>query len=144
MYIMMVVLVLAACTSRHVDDAPLLPELQQAEELMFPYPDSAVHVLQRMPMPSERDRLQHATWALLLSHALYKNDIKQNDSLVNIACDYFLPRNDAERKALALYVKGCIYDEANRQDEALPLLLQASEEITKTEDYRLGLWYHRK
>lgn len=136
--ILLMLLVLAACTGRHVDDVPLLPELQQAEELMFPYPDSALHVLQRMAVPSERDQYQHATWALLLSHALYKNDIKQNDSLVNIACDYFLPRDDAERKALALYVKGCIYDEANRQDEALPLLLQASEEIAKTTDYRLG------
>lgn len=129
---------LCACGGRHVGGEPLLPELRQAEELMFPHPDSALHVLQRMPMPSERDRYQHATWALLLSHAIYKNYIKQNDSLVNIACDYFLPRDDAGRKGLALYVKGCIYDEANRQDEALPLLLQASEEIAKTEDYRLG------
>ena len=129
---------LCACGGRHVGGEPLLPELRQAEELMFPHPDSALHVLQRMPMPSEGDRYQHATWALLLSHAIYKNYIKQNDSLVNIACDYFLPRDDAGRKGLALYVKGCVYDEANRQDEALPLLLQASEEIAKTEDYRLG------
>ena len=137
-HILLLFLVLTSCGSRHVDDAPLLPELQQAEELMFPHPDSALHVLQRMPVPSERDQYQHATWALLLSHALYKNYIKQNDSLVNIACDYFLPRDDAGRKGLALYVKGCIYDEANRQDEALPLLLQASDEIAKTTDYRLG------
>ena len=129
---------LCACGGRHVGGEPLLPELRQAEELMFPHPDSALHVLQRMPMPSEGDRYQHATWALLLSHAIYKNYIKQNDSLVNIACDYFLPRDDAGRKGLALYVKGCVYDEANRQDEALPLLLQASEEIAKTEDFRLG------
>lgn len=129
---------LCACGGRHVGGEPLLPELRQAEELMFPHPDSSLHVLQRMPMPSERDRYQHATWALLLSHAIYKNYIKQNDSLVNIACDYFLPRDDAGRKGLALYVKGCIYDETNRQDEALPLLLQASEEIAKTTDYRLG------
>ena len=132
------VLFCVSCIDRQADNSPLLPELKRAEDLMFSDTDSALHILQQMPMPGNRDRLQHATWALLMAEALYKTDVRQNDSLVNIACSYFLPRDDAGRRALSLYLKGCIYDEAHREDEALPLLLQASEEITQTTDYRLG------
>ena len=131
-------LLLCACSAKHADDAPLLPSLQQAEELMFPHPDSALHLLQTMPMPSEEDRLQHATWALLMVEALYKTDVRQDDSLINIACNYFLPRSDAGRRALSLYLKGSIYNEDHHEDEALPLLLQASDEIAQTTEYRLG------
>lgn len=131
-------LLLCACSAKHAGDAHLLPSLQQAEELMFPHPDSALHLLQTMPMPSEEDRLQHATWALLMVEALYKTDVRQDDSLINIACDYFLPRSDAGRRALSLYLKGSIYNEDHHEDEALPLLLQASDEIAQTTEYRLG------
>jgi len=132
------VLFCVSCIDRQADISPLLPELQRAEELMFSDTDSALHILQQMPMPANHDRLQHATWALLMAEALYKTDVRQNDSLINIACSYFLPRDDAGRRALSLYLKGCIYDEAHREDEALPLLLQASEEIAQITDYRLG------
>lgn len=128
----------ASCIDRHIDNSLLLPELQQAEELMYADTESALHILQQMPKPSSKQSLQHATYALLLAEAQYKSDISQNDSLINIACDYFLPRENHQRKALSLYLKGCILNEQHREDEALPLLLQADEEVQLTDDYRLG------
>lgn len=76
------VLFCVSCIDRQADNSPLLPELQRAEELMFSDTDSALHILQQMPMPDKRDRLQHATWALLMAEALYKTDVRQNDSKV--------------------------------------------------------------
>lgn len=105
---------------------------------MYADTESALHILQQMPKPSSKQSLQHATYALLLAEAQYKSDISQNDSLINIACDYFLPRENHQRKALSLYLKGCILNEQHREDEALPLLLQAEEEVQLTDDYRLG------
>ena len=46
--------------------------------------------------------------------------------------------NLSGRRVLSLYLKGCIYDEDHREDEALPLLLKASEDIALTTEYRLG------
>lgn len=89
---------------------------------MYADTESALHILQQMPKPSSKQSLQHATYALLLAEAQYKSDISQNDSLINIACDYFLPRENHQRKALSLYLKGCILNEQHREDEALPLL----------------------
>jgi tetratricopeptide (TPR) repeat protein len=136
--VLIIVVLLVSCSTRYKDNAPLLSELQQAEAIMYTDTDSALHILQSMPIPSNSDRLQHATWSLLMAEALYKSYVPQNDSLINIACDYFLTRDDAGRRSLSLYLKGCIYNENHREDEALPLLLQASEDIAKTTEYRLG------
>ena len=76
------VLFCVSCIDRQTDASSLLPELQLAEELMFADTDSALHILQQMPVPDRRDHLQHATWALLMAEALYKTDVRQNDSKV--------------------------------------------------------------
>ena len=47
-----------------------LPELVQAEFVMFDHPDSALHILESMPMPSARwDKENHALWCLLTTQA---------------------------------------------------------------------------
>ena len=33
-----------------------LPELEQAEAVMFEHPDSALHILQRMPKPTDKEQ----------------------------------------------------------------------------------------
>ena len=114
----------------------LCNELLRAEELMYPAPDSALHILQGMTPPA--DELNRATWALLLTQAKYKCDVAQSDSLVNVAYDFFMKGDDAQRKALALYHIGALYREKNQVDKALPFYLQASEEIKVTKDYQLG------
>ena len=116
----------------------LLPELQQAEAIMYESPDSALRLLQSMPVPQPSDRLQYATWALFTTQARYKLYMQQSDSLINIACDYFLKQGDAQRKALALYYKGAICKEQQQIEEAHTYFLQAAEEVEKTTDNQLG------
>ena len=114
----MVVFTLLSC-NRPVQDssAPLLPELQQAEAIMYASPDSALRLLQSMPVPQPSDRLQYATWALFTTQARYKLYMQQSDSLINIAYEYFLKQGDAQRRALALYYKGIICKEQQQIEE---------------------------
>ncbi len=111
-------------------------ELVQAENIMYENPDSALHILQEMEMPMEEEA--HATWALFLTQAKYKCFVDQSDSLVNIAYDFFLKGENAQRKALALYHKAVLYKVKNQPDRALPYYLRASEEVMSTKDYRLA------
>ena len=111
-------------------------ELLQAEELMYPAPDSALHILQGMTPPA--DELNRATWALLLTQAKYKCFVDQSDSLVNVAYDYFMKGEDAQRKALTLYLKGGLLYEKNQSEIALNFFLEANEELEKISNDTLG------
>ena len=127
------------CSGNGKEKSPL-PELVHAESVMFDYPDSALHILEAMPMPSERrDKENHALWCLLLTQAQYKRMMKiPSDSLVRIAYDYYKPTNNARRKAMsALYMGGVNYNLGN-VEEAVVFYLEAKTEMEKTSDYQLG------
>ena len=135
LYLLIAILLLTTGCNRPAQTT-LCNELLRAEELMYPAPDSALHILQGMTPPA--DELNRATWALLLTQAKYKCDVVQSDSLVNVAYDFFMEGDDVQRKALTLYHKGVLYKEENQVDKALPYYLQASEKVKLTEDYRLA------
>ena len=126
----------AACSSKEHSSVSLA-ELIQAETVMYEYPDSALHILQNMKMPDAAQKLEHATWALLMTQAKYKMYIEQNDSLANIAYNYFMKQEDAQRKALVLYLKGEIFHDNRNIEEAQNSLLRATTYAEKTNDYQL-------
>ena len=133
--LLMVILLMVAC-GRSSGNAPLSAELQRAEDLMYPHPDSSLHILQAMTPP--KDELNHATWALLMTQAKYKCFVDQSDSLVNIAHDYFASSNNPERNALALYLKGGLLYDSNQYEEALDYYLDADKEVEKFSNDTLG------
>ncbi len=104
-------------------------------------PDSAYHLLQTVPSPSEE--LQYATWALLTAQARYKLYMQQSDSLINIAYNYFMEHGDAQRKTTVLYYKGAICKEHQQIEEAHTYYLQAAEEVKKTNNYQLGYFIYQ-
>jgi hypothetical protein len=55
-----------SCGRQHVS---LMPEFQQAEAVMWEYPDSALTLLKTMKKPSSSDQLNDATWCLLMTQA---------------------------------------------------------------------------
>ena len=127
------------CSGNGKEKTPL-PELVHAESVMFDHPDSALHILEDMPMPSaRRDKENHALWCLLLTQAQYKQVMKiSSDSLVRIAYDYYKPTNNARRKAMsALYMGGVNYNLGNIE-ESIRFYLEAKTEMEKTNDYKLG------
>ena len=127
------------CSGNGKEKTPL-PELVHAEFVMFDYPDSALHILKSMPMPSARwDKENHALWCLLVTQAQVKQIIKiSSDSLVRIAYDYYKPTDNARRKAMAaLYMGGVNYNLGNIE-ESVRFYLEAKTEMEKTNDYKLG------
>lgn len=136
-------LTLSAC--QHHDAETLLPELVRAELVMYQHPDSALMILEQMPMPAASNRLQHATWCLLTTQARYKNYIDESsDSLINIAYHYFMKQSDPQRKALALYLQGALNEEWHEAEQATQYYLDATKEVEKTDDYQLAYLIYAK
>ncbi|MCF2736424.1 hypothetical protein [Bacteroides caecigallinarum] len=118
----------------------LLPELVHAESVMFDYPDSALHILEAMPMPSERrDKENHALWCLLVTQAQYKQVMRiPSDSLVRIAYDYYKTTDNARRKAMSALYMGNINYELGNIEDAMRYYLEGKTAVEKTDDYKTG------
>ena len=114
----------------------LCTELQRAEALMYPHPDSALHILQAMTPPT--DELNRATWALFTTQAKYKLYQTQSDSLINIALPYFLKTEDTQRRALVLYHQAAFLKMNKDIETAQDILLKAINEVETTTDYQLA------
>ena len=138
LYILATAAFLLSASCNRKDTRPLPEELVRAERLVWDTPDSALYVLQSMPVPSESQRLARATWALLTAQARYKLFLPQTDSLIHIACDYFRRHGDARQKAYAYLYKAGISRELQREDEAQRFYQLAAEEVEQTDDARLG------
>lgn len=96
-------LLTAACDRRHpVDDT-----LDRAETLMVSAPDSALSLLEAVNPAELRGDRRKALHALLLSQAMDKNYIDtDNDSLVNIAVNFYASDYDLRHRMLAYYYLG--------------------------------------
>lgn len=127
------------CSGNGKEKTPL-PELVHAESVMFDHPDSALHILEDMPMPSaRRDKENHALWCLLVTQAQYKQVMKiSSDSLVRIAYDYYKPTKNSRRKAIAALYMGCINYDLGNIEEAMLYYLEGKTEVEKTDDYKTG------
>ena len=127
------------CSGNGKEKTPL-PELVHAESVMFDYPDSALHILEAMPMPSaRRDKENHALWCLLVTQAKVKQLMKtSSDSLVRIAYNYYKPTDNARRKAMSALYMGDINYELGNIEEAMQYYLEGKTEVEKTDDYKTG------
>lgn len=136
-FYLLLLLTVSLIACRNSRRSVLLPELAEAEAVMYAHPDSALHILQRMNPP--RNRFQNAVRCLLLTHAQYKCMMPlPSDSVVAIAYDYLKHTDDHERKALAAYCRGIVNAELKCPDEATKYYLEAGGEVEKTKDVRLG------
>ena len=143
-YILYILIAFAAllniqCSGNGKEKTPL-PELVHAESVMFDHPDSALHILEDMPMPSARwDKENHALWCLLVTQAQVKLIMKiSSDSLVRIAYDYYKPTDNARRKAMAALYMGDINYDLGNIEEAMQYYLEGKTEMEKTDDYKTG------
>ena len=124
------------CSQRKA--APL-PELERAEAVMFDHPDSALRILESMPMPTDKE--QHALWCLLVTQAKYKQYLPiPSDSLIRIAYDYYKPTDDARCKAMsALYMGGVNY-RLQKIETATAYYLEAEVEVEKPPIINWDIW----
>lgn len=122
---------------------PVAEKLLQAEAVMNEHPDSALNLLKGIEQPELQTREHHARYALLYSQALDKNYIdKTNDSLINIAVDYYKDRDDVRAKFFSYYYQGRIYTNANNLTQATLAYMEAEQLVDELEDdYAAGLLY---
>lgn len=84
--------------------------LVAADSMMWSNPDSALLVLEQIPDSRELRGEERALYALLLTQARYKSCVLlENDSLIQIAVDYYEGGGKQERLAQAYFYWGCVY-----------------------------------
>ncbi|MBR4048789.1 MAG: hypothetical protein IKK07_10125 [Bacteroides sp.] len=135
------ILLLAACTNSALRIQH--SQLAKADSLMHTHPDSALALLQSISADSLTDEANRAYHALLLSQALDKNYIdKTDDSLINIAVDYYADKTVTPQQMLAHYYHARIKQNAKAYPEALYSALHAEAAALQLNDhYHLGLIY---
>lgn len=100
--------------------------LDRAESCMSDHPDSALAILDALDSTHFNSRRQNARYALLKSMALDKNYIdRTDDSLVNIAVNYYRHRHNAPYKFKSYYYQARIYQNAGQMDKAMEGLVRA-------------------
>ncbi len=121
----------------------LIPsELKTAEELMETSPDSALKVLEGVRRIQLINPADKALYALLMSQAYDKNDIKiESDSLISIATNYYDKKEPIRAGYAWLYAGRCAHNRGNAEVQA-DALLKAQEFAEMTDNYKLqGLVY---
>jgi len=120
-------------------------ELNTAEGLMETAPDSALQVLQsinrsRLIRPSDK-----ALYALLMSQAMDKNDIKvESDSLISLATQYYDDKDPLHAGYAWFYLARCANNRGNAPVQADALLKAQTFATIADNDKLLGLVYGDK
>ncbi|MHB9143191.1 MAG: tetratricopeptide repeat protein [Paludibacter sp.] len=120
-------------------------KLKTAGDLMETHPDSALHILQdirsdRLIRPSDK-----ALYALLMSQALDKNDIKVvSDSLIQIAVDFYDNNEPYYAGCAQFYKARCAKNRGDAQRQANALLMAQEFGLLAHDDKLLGLVYSDK
>ena len=125
------------------DKKGLTDTLHRAEALMNEYPDSALQLLRALPVADMHQAGNRARYALLYSQALDKNYIDEtNDSLINIAVDYYRTTDDVRSKFLAFYYSGRVYANGGDYLRATSNYMEAEQLADAVNDgYLQGLLY---
>ena len=132
-------LLLYACSN--YSNYSVLQLLSRAETMMQDAPDAGYSLLSTVEVNRIEDRALRARYALLYTQALEKTDHPvDNDSLINVAVDYYNRRQFPLPRAYALYYQGCIRAKMNTVPDALRSFMEAQELATELkEDYLSGL-----
>ena len=134
-------LLASSCRKASVTD----PVFAEAESLMNEQPDSALALLKAIPTPERLTGEAQARYALLYSQALDKNYIDTaNDSLIQIAVNYYKDRSDAKAKFSSYYYLGCIYVNGKQLEKATLAFINAEQEVEALgDDYVTGMLYQK-
>ena len=117
--------------------------LTEADALMYESPDSALTILKNIGQVDLQTEEHLAHYALLYSQALDKNYIDvTNDSLINIAVEYYKDKDDVRAKFYAYYYQGRVYTNAKELTRATLAYMEAEQLVEELDDdYAAGLLY---
>lgn len=118
-------------------------ELKTVERIIEEHPDSALHILQKLPQEKYSSEANRALYGILLFQALDKNYMPlQPDSLINYSIDYYQKQKDEKHLAIAYFYNGRKFYYKNNYQEATYEYLKAIDNIKSRKDYNtLGKIY---
>ena len=129
--IMLLLLLLVGCASPELDN-----RLATIEQMMSEQPNSALYLLKEIDSKQINNRRQRAWHALLYSQALDKNFIDStNDSIINIAVEYYENHGDDRYRGMAYYYKSRIYENSGLYDDATEYSILAEKALQETNEY---------
>lgn len=110
--------------------------LSDAENQMDKYPDSALVLLSNIDANKISTKKQKADYALLLSQAKDKCFIDEtNDSLINIAVNYYRSKRSSDKRMKSYYYLGRIQHNAGLYPQANVSFTLAENDALKLSDY---------
>lgn len=116
-------------------DADLNDKLDRVEALIDEMPDSAMAILKTIDGDAIDAESQKARYALYYSNALKRNYIQEtNDSLINIAIDYYRSNGETRRLCQSLILQSEIYINNRDYDKAMLSCLEAEMVLPEFED----------
>ncbi len=118
--------------------------LDSADSLMFVRPDSSLRILDSlMSISQEFNDEVKARYALLMSQAQSRNYIApQNDSLINIAVNYYSKYLNRSRLAWSYLYASDVYDQLGNDSMAITSIKKAYSAADGLSDNRLHMYIH--
>ncbi len=139
--ILAMMLLVPSCTKR---DVAVELQLEMADSLMFVSPDSSLSILTSIePLSRSFNDKDKARYALLMTQARARNYVEAtDDSLINIAIDYYSATNDNERLAWSHVYAGDIYHQLGNDSLALYTTMKANDEANGVHNPLLHYYIH--
>ena len=133
-YIIAAISILAFAASMvSCTDHEVIRQLDDVEAYLSEHPDSALSVLDSLSTADIRGREANAKFALLYSMALDKSYIDAtDDSLINIAVDWYRKHGTAGERLKSYYYQGRVYQNAGDNEAAMGSFVRA--EASESED----------
>ena len=137
------VLLLASLLGCHGDNKGVI--LRHAEECMEAHPDSVIRMLDEIECVVFDSDSQQAKYALLWTQARHKCHLPLgNDSLINVAVDYFTRHKERQYAAKALLYKGLVHKQRKEVEQAAEAFALSEQWFEGVEDdqYKALLYNH--
>ena len=133
-YIIAAISILAFAASMvSCTDHEVIRQLDDVEAYLSEHPDSALSVLDSLSTADIQGREANAKFALLYSMALDKSYIDAtDDSLINIAVDWYRKHGTADERLKSYYYQGRVYQNAGDNEAAMESFVRA--EASESED----------
>ena len=123
-------------------DRDIIRQLDDVGSYINEYPDSALSVLDSLSTTGIRGREANAKFALLYSIALDKSYIDAtNDSLINIAVDWYRKHGTADERLKSYYYQGRVYQNAGDNEAAMGSFVRAEAASGNEKNETKGLLY---
>ncbi len=128
---LLLIIISTLCIFSSCNTSPNIDKLNQAENIMETYPDSALKILTGLNNSNLNSAKEKARYAILMSMAIDKNYIDTTTfEILQPAIDYYLNSGNPDEKMKTYYYQGCIYQNNGDLDKALDSYLKALDNST--------------